>query len=434
MMEPASMPDPASAGLATSSPRRSVVTLLVASALVVGALSWLWGWSLPLVLFLVIAMVMGHEFGHFITAKRSGMQVTDFFVGFGPVLWSTTRGETRYGIRALLLGGYVKVPGMTWYDKIDPTIEKRTYRSASYPRKVIFASAGSLMHMVMALLIAYGALVFVGHPDTQQVTINGFTQWQGHAQSAGQAAGLKIGDQILSIDGHVVNGMGILDATIHANANHPLTLTVRRARQVLVLHATPVDGRTVKVNGQPEVTGKQPVGLLGIHLANPTVRTGFLAALPDSVTTVTSTINQAAHALVHVFSPGEFSTLFHQVTTPAAAKSTASQTTRPVSIVGVVRLADQAAQSNLQVFLYILITLNVFVGVMNMLPMLPLDGGYVAIATYERIRQRGRRSAPYQADVNKLTPVVFAFVGVLVVLFAFTLYLDIAYPIANPFH
>ena len=409
-------------------------TLLGATVLVVGVLSWLWGWTLPLVLFLVIAMVMGHEFGHFITAKRSGMQVTDFFVGFGPVLWSTTRGETRYGIRALLLGGYVKVPGMTWYDKIAPNIEKRTYRSASYPRKVIFASAGSLMHVVMALIIAYGALVFVGHADTQRVTINGFTQWQGHAQSAGQMAGLAIGDEVIAIDGHKVSGMAVLDATIHANANHAITVTVLRAGHVLVLHATPVDGRKVLVNGQPEVTGPAPVGLLGIHLTNPTVHTGFLAAFPDSVTTVTNTINQAAHALVHVFSPGEFTTLFHQVTTPAAAKSTVSQSTRPVSIIGVVRLADQAAQSNLQVFLYILITLNVFVGVMNMLPMLPLDGGYVAIATYERIRQRSRRNAPYRADINKLTPVVFAFVGVLVVLFAFTLYLDIADPIANPFH
>jgi len=418
-----------------TSSRTSVYTLLAGTVLVVGGLSFLWGWTLPLVLFLVIAMVMGHEFGHFITAKRSGMQVTDFFVGFGPVLWSTTRGETRYGIRALLLGGYVKVPGMTWYDdKITPDDEKRTYRSASYPRKVVFASAGSLMHLVMALLIAYGALVFVGHPDTQRVTIDGFTQWQGHAQSAGQAAGLKVGDEILAINSHLVNGMTILDSTIHANANHPLTLTILRGGNRLVLHATPVDGRTVLVNGQPEVTGKQPVGLLGIHLSNPTVRTGLLAAIPNSVTTVTSTINQAAHALVHVFSPAEFSSLFHQVTTPAAAQSTTAQTTRPVSIVGVVRLADQAAQSNLSVFLYILITLNIFVGVMNMLPMLPLDGGYVAIATYERIRQRGRRNAPYRADINKLTPVVFAFVGVLVVLFAFTLYLDIAYPIANPFH
>jgi membrane-associated protease RseP (regulator of RpoE activity) len=415
-----------------SSSRTPVLSLLVGSFLVVALLTWLWGWALPLVLFLVIAMVMGHEFGHYITAKRSGMKVTDFFVGFGPVLWSTTRGETRYGIRALLLGGYVKVPGMTWYDKIEPEDEKRTYRSAHYPRKVIFASAGSLMHVVMALLIAYGALVFIGHPDTQRVSIDGFTHWQGHTLTAGQLAGLRQGDVILSVDSHPVTGYDSLDTYIRSNAGHQITLTVLRSGHDVVLHATPIDGRKVLVNGVPEVSGKKPIGLLGIQLTNPSVRTGYLSAVPKSFSLVITTINQAVHALVHVFSPGEFANLFHQVSTPAAAKSTSGQDTRPVSIVGVVRLADQAAQSNVLVFLNILITLNIFVGVMNMLPMLPLDGGYVAIATYERLRRRG--SQLYHADINKLTPVIFAFVGVLLVLFACTLYLDIAYPIANPFH
>ena len=415
-----------------SSSLSSVFTLLAGTLAVVGLLTWMWGWALPLVLFLVIAMVMGHEFGHFITAKRSGMRVTDFFVGFGPVLWSTTRGETRYGIRALLLGGYVKVPGMTWYEEIAPEEEKRTYRSASYPRKVIFASAGSLMHVVMALLIAYAALVFVGHADTQRVSVDGFTVWQGHALNAAQLAGMHVGDEIVSIDGHKITGANDLTTLIHSNANRPITMVVLRGGRDVTLHATPVDGRSVLLNGKPEVTGKTPVGLLGIHLTNPTVYTGWLRAVPDSFQTVGSTISQAAHALVHVFSPGEFSALLHQVTTPAAAKSTASQTSRPVSIIEVVRLADQAAQSNVPVFFTILITLNIFVGLMNMLPMLPLDGGYVAIATYERLRRRGPNA--YKADSNKLTPVVFAFVGVLLVLFASTLYLDIVYPIANPFH
>ena len=422
-----------------------VVTLLVSSLAVVLLLTWLWGWALPVVLFLVIAMVMGHEFGHFITAKRAGMKVTDFFVGFGPVLWSTTRGETRYGIRALLLGGYVKVPGMTWFDKIDPAEEKRTYRSASYPRKALFASAGSLMHVVMALLIAYGALVFVGHPDAKSVAIGSFSKWQGHTQTAGQVAGLRAGDVIVSIDGQKVSGNSKLtyagqrvDAltyvgdVIHAHAGRTLNLVVERAGRHVILSATPVDGRSLKVRGVPVFTGSTPEGLLGIYLMYPTTRTAWLNAVPDSLTLVASTINQAAHALVHVFSPGEFTNLFHQVTTPALAQAKSSQTTRPVSIIGVVRIADQAAQSNLPVFFSILITLNIFVGVMNMLPMLPLDGGYVAIATYERLRRR--KGAPYQADINKLTPVVVAFVGVLLILFACTLYLDIAYPISNPFH
>src|SRR5580692_4661777 len=130
--------------------RRSLIALLVGTAAVVALLTWLDGWALPLVIFAIIFIVMAHEFGHFITAKRGGMKVTDFFVGFGPVIWSTTIGETRYGVRAILAGGYVKVPGMTWLETIPPEDESRTYRSASYPKKVLFASAGSLMHLVMA--------------------------------------------------------------------------------------------------------------------------------------------------------------------------------------------------------------------------------------------------------------------------------------------
>jgi membrane-associated protease RseP (regulator of RpoE activity) len=104
---------------ATTSTRTSLIILLAGISASVALLTWWVGWALPLVIGAIIVMVMGHEFGHFITAKRSGMKVTDFFVGFGPVLWSTRIGETRYGVRAILAGGYVKVPGMTWNDRID---------------------------------------------------------------------------------------------------------------------------------------------------------------------------------------------------------------------------------------------------------------------------------------------------------------------------
>ncbi|MDE3008529.1 MAG: M50 family metallopeptidase, partial [Acidobacteriota bacterium] len=101
------------------------------------------------------------------------------------------------------------------------------------------------------------------------------------------------------------------------------------------------------------------------------------------------------------------------------------------SIVGVVRLAVQSTQSGVGSLLEILMAVNIFVGVLNMVPMLPLDGGYVLVATYERLRSRKGRA--YHADVNRLTPVIYAFMSVLLVLFASTLYLDIVHPIANPF-
>ena len=120
--------------------RRSLIALLVGIAVVVALLTWLVGWALPLVIFAIIFIVMAHEFGHFITAKRAGLKVTDFFVGFGPVLWSTTIGETRYGVRAILAGGYVKVPGHD-LDRGDPrgrerapTARRRTRRRCSSPR------------------------------------------------------------------------------------------------------------------------------------------------------------------------------------------------------------------------------------------------------------------------------------------------------------
>ncbi len=157
----------------------------------------------------------------------------------------------------------------------------------------------------------------------------------------------------------------------------------------------------------------------------------WYSAIPGSVTEVWSLLGTALHAIVHVFSPGEFSSLFHQVASPTAANKASNQLTRPESIVGVVRIAVQSTQNGPGDLLLILMAVNIFVGVLNMLPMLPLDGGYVAIATYERLRSR--RGVRYHADINKMAPFAYAFMGVLLVLFACTLFLDIAHPIANPF-
>jgi membrane-associated protease RseP (regulator of RpoE activity) len=414
-----------------SSPRQSLWTLLAGVVAVVALLTWWVGWALPLVLFAVIVMVMGHEFGHFITAKRAGLLVTDFFVGFGPVIWSTTRGETRYGVRALLLGGYVKVPGMTWTEKIAPELEGRTYRSASYPKKVIFASAGSLMHGVMALTLAWASLAFIGLPSTSHVGVLAFSHWDGHKQTVAQLAGLKVGDQILAIDGRAITNSNQLVSVVHHAVGKTLTLEVNRRGHDLLLRAKPVDGRTIDENGAPLASGSSPHGYLGIEVGRQNVHSSLLGAVPSAFHEVGSTISAAAHALVHVFSPGEFSSLFHQVASPAAASNPVNQDSRPESIVGVVRIAVQGAQAGPGTLIAILVFINVFVGVLNMLPMLPLDGGYVAIATYERLRSR--RGARYHADINRLTPVIYAFMSVLLVLFACTLYLDIAHPIANPF-
>ncbi len=404
--------------------------LLVVAAIAVG-LAWWGGWALPVVIIALLVMIMGHEWGHYITARRAGLLVTDFFVGFGPVVWSTTRGETRYGVRLLPLGGYVKVPGMTWRDEVDPAIEARTYRRASYPRKVLFASAGSLMHVVMALVLAWASLALVGLPSANHVGVAGFTHFDGLARNAAQAAGLRVGDRIVAVDGRTVTDANVLVALVHDHAGRPVRLTIERGGETLHLVATPMDGRHLKIGGVSVATGATPVGYLGISLVDQVARQSALAAIPAAGARVWGVFTASLHGIAHVFSPGEFSSLFHQVTSARAASNPTAQLNRPQSIVGVVRIAVQGSQLGPGVLLAILMAVNIFVGVLNMVPILPLDGGYVAVATYERLRSR--RGQPYRADVTKLNPVIYAFMAVLLVLFASTLYLDIVHPIANPF-
>jgi membrane-associated protease RseP (regulator of RpoE activity) len=292
---------------------------------------------------------------------------------------------------------------------------------------VAFASAGSLMHGLMALALAWAALTFIGAPSSNHVGVLSFSSWQGHKENAAQLAGLKVGDQILAIDGTKITSATQLANIVHHSAGKRLTFLVEMNGHEQTLHATPVSGRSIKEAGVTLGSG----GYIGIDVGALTVHESPLAAVPSAFHEVGSIIADAVHALFHVFSPGEFTSLFHQVTSSKAATSVKNQESRPVSIVGVVRVATQAANAGAMQLIDILVAVNVFVGVLNMLPMLPLDGGYVAIATYERLRSR--RGKRYHADVNKLGPVIYAFMTVLLVLFACTLYLDIAHPITNPF-
>jgi membrane-associated protease RseP (regulator of RpoE activity) len=411
--------------------RQAVAKLAAGVAIAVALLTWWGGWALPVVVAAILAMIMLHEFGHFLVAKRSGMRVTDFFVGFGPVVWSTTVGETRYGVRAIPAGGYVKVPGMAWSEEVDADDEARTYRSSTYPRKVLFASAGSLTHLLLAVVLAWAALSFVGAPDASKVGVAGFTAWDGHAHTPAQLAGVHVGDQFVSIDGRAITGATELVSIINHHTGQAITIVVARHGADVTLHVTPVDGRGITSGGHRLATGATPKGFIGVDLENMVSHQSVLAAVPHAVGQVGSTIVTAVRSLVHVFSPGEFASLFHQVTTPAVATNPSVQATRPVSIYGITRFAVQAAQSNAGTLLEVLMLVNVFVGLLNLVPMLPLDGGHVAVATYERVRsRRGRR---YHADVNRLTPYAYGFMLILLVLFACTLYLDIVHPIANPF-
>jgi membrane-associated protease RseP (regulator of RpoE activity) len=379
--------------------------------------------DLFLVIVAVVIIVMVHEAGHFATAKWSRMKVTEFFVGFGPRLWSIRRGETEYGVKAIPAGGYVKIPGMTNLEQIDPVDEERTYRQKPFHNRVIVASAGSFMHFVMAFLLAWATLVFVGATVNNKVTIESFTQFAGERLNPAQQAGLRVGDTIVGVNGHPLSSSNQLVSVIGHSAGRPVRLEVDRGGTT----------RTFTVVPQRHQENGHLTAAVGIEFASATVPENAFGALGGAGVVVGQTTQDAITGLGHVFSPSGLANYFHEVTNSAAAsKAAKDNTARPESIIGAVRTAVQGAQAGPGYLLEVLIALNIFIAIANMLPMLPLDGGHVAIALYERVRTR--RGRPYyQADAAKLAPVAYGFIILLVLLVTSAAYLDITHPVANPF-
>jgi len=385
----------------------------------------------------LVLIVVVHELGHYLTAKWSRMKVTEFFIGFGPRLWSIRRGETDYGVKPILAGAYVKIPGMTNLDEVDPADEMRTYRQKPFHRRILVASAGSIMHYVMAFVLALIAVAAFGVPSATQVEVAGFVKWPGHHETAAQLAGMKAGERIVAIEGKPISTTGEISQAIASRHGKPVAMAVTDAGRRSTLTVQPVAGHT---SGSTEVLGAghgKTEWLIGVQLSNAPL---YVSKSPiGDVAWAGADIGHVTSATIvgigRVFSPGGISNLFHQVTSSTAAKKAAVTPTRServMTVIGVARLATQAEQAGVYYFLSILVALNIVLGLMNMLPMLPLDGGHVAIAIYERIRTR--RGRPYyQADVAKLLPVVYAFMAVLLVVIGSAVFLDITHPVANPF-
>ena len=369
--------------------------------------------------FALVVCVTLHEGGHFLTAKWSGMKVTEFFFGFGPRLWSFRRGETEYGIKAIPAGGYVKILGMSNLEKdVDPADEPRTYRQQSFPRRLAVAVAGICTHFVIAflLLVIMWSAVGVPRDDRPSLEVGSISRLK-TGPSPAEAAGFKVGDKVVSVDGRPATRWEDLPPYIRARPGQPITFVVDRKGQQLTLVATPAG---VNPDGEN-------VGFIGIGAKPEVQKVGPIAAAGRSAGDVGRLTVASVKALGSFFSPSSLSNYGDQLT----GSPQADNASRPVSVVGVVRIADQAAQHGLFDFLSILVLLNIFVAVFNMVPLLPLDGGHIAIATYERIRSRkGKR---YRADVQKLLPVTAAVVVLLIALGVTSLWLDIVHPVGNPF-
>lgn len=429
----AEAPPPGRPRRATSvrDPRRAVAELaLVVLVVVIAALATHTTDVLIVVVALVI-MIMLHELGHFATAKWSHMKVTEYFLGFGPRLWSVRRGETEYGIKAIPAGGYVKIVGMSHLEEVDPSDEPRTYRQQLFRKRLLVAVAGSAMHAVMALVLIWSLLALAGVPTG--IEIGGFVPLANHADPA-RAAGLHKGDVVLAVDGHKVLSDG--DELVKVVGDHPgtpVSMEVWRHGRILHLRVVPA---AVQLTGQKTAVASSSPGHIGVELESPTSgpvqRVGLVPAVGHAVTGFGRTVAASAAALGQIFSAHGLSQYFHDLTNSKAATASEHSTTRIESIYGAVRTGVQGAQSGIQGLLEVLISINIFVGMINLLPMLPLDGGHVAIAVYERIRSR--RGHFYRADVRKLAPVAYAFVAFLAFIVVSAFYLDVTHPLANPFH
>ncbi len=378
----------------------------------------------------IVGIVMVHELGHFLAAKHGGMKVTEYFVGFGPRLWSFRRGETEYGIKALPLGGYVKIPGMTNLEEVDPADEGRLYRDKPFHARLLVAVAGSAMHFLMAFVLLIALVTLVGVPNNNQVQVQGVSALNGKPGPAA-AGGIRAGDVVISVDGRAVGGNPkTLTSVIEDHPGVPLAVVVERDGQRKTLTVTPVNGRTHHEAGAVVPKGSAPYGIIGVSLGQPTERIA-----PAPLTRHLGGRPRPSHVVVGrrcrsaLLSRRGLPSV-RQVTSAKAASSAAANGTRVTSIVGVVQVATQAAQTGIGDFLYILIVINVFFGIFNLFPMLPLDGGHVAIAVYEKIRT-GRRKVMYHADVAKMMPFAWLMMLVLAIIILPALLTDIFHPVTG---
>ncbi len=374
-----------------------------------------------LVIAAIFAVIVIHEGGHLVAAKAFNIKVTEYFVGFGPRLWSRRRGETEYGVKALPLGGYCRIIGMINLEEVDPADEPRTYRQHPVWQRVVVSLAGPATHFVLAFLLLFAMFYFTGDrgnvitnppASTPIVAIDGLTT----GQSPAQKAGLETGDRIISADGRHFAGYDQMAAFFRAHPGQQITLQVDRNGRMLTLAPVLTDLSKVHVAGtDAPPPASTPTGFLGIEI-NPVVHLGFVSSATHAFTGI-GTITAKTVTSIPKAAAGTVSSVFSTKT------ATNANTARFESPVGVVRLAHQATDVGLAEVLYLLALITLFVGIFNLLPIPPLDGSHISVALYEKARSR--RGRVHHADGNKLMPLLYAGLLVILLIGLSALFLDL---------
>jgi membrane-associated protease RseP (regulator of RpoE activity) len=364
-------------------------------------------WTFVFVLGLIVSVFL-HEVGHFVTARWTGMKATQFFMGFGPRVWSTHRKGVEYGVRAIPAGAFVRIIGMNNLDEVDPQDEPMAYRSKSYPRRMLVITAGSLMHMIIALALFTGVYATAGRlQDTGVVTIAAL----GAGDTPAVEAGLQPGDTIVSIGGTPVSSRDDVVSAVTAYAP---------GDQAEIVYVRDDVQQSVTVTFDPN-PGDPSVAYLGVASDSiDYVSIPLHESVWRGVQDIGDTIVGSVKGVVTVLNP--MNSIRH------LTGEETSLETRPTTLVGVSQVGGDIGRSEgIKGVLLLLASVNVFVGIFNMFPLLPFDGGHAAIATYERLRSRNGRV--YRADISKMVPVATTVVGLMVLLLFTGLYLDITQPL-----
>ncbi len=496
-------------------------------AILVGLLAGLALWQgLPImvVVLAVIVMIFFHELGHYVMARRAGMKVTEFMIGFGPRIFSFRRGDVEYGLKAIPAGAYVKIIGMANVEEVPPEDEEFTYRQKGYWARMGVAVAGSTMHFIMALVLISLSFVFVGRIEPENWAVDNVVPG-----SAADLAGVKEGDRVTavgSVDVTTFDGMatqakkhpgetipvevlrdgrtvaltapitarfavygtnraefqlfggtdgrptvsvdpanpvgkaGLTDGDVIVSVDGTAVETVRDAHEALSADAVQDRGAvelSVEREGLAEATvvevdagtrlGVDPLtGFLGVGPTGEPEKLSPLAAVPAAFDWFGEVTVQSVSGMVKFFSPSSLASFAERAFTTApgtnhdegVAQSSSGRRdaamerdgNRIVSIVGAVALGEDLTSDGWLTLLSFLAFLNMAIGIFNLVPLPPFDGGHVAIGTYEKIRELLRRDGRrYLADFNKLMPVAYVVVTFMLVVGLMAIYLDLADPI-----
>ncbi|WP_017177001.1 M50 family metallopeptidase [Actinomyces timonensis] len=417
-----------------------------------------------------------HELGHMIPAKRFGVKVPEYFIGFGPRVWSTRRGETEYGVKWIWLGGYVKLVGMIPPARADrpdkpgsqvadaradalaeigPGEEHRAFYRLSVPRKLVVMAGGILTNLVLGIVLLAIALGGIGAPGST-TTLKSISTCltadvesdapcgQSDPASPAAVAGLQAGDEIRSWDGARTSSWKDVQSAIAASGTRSVPVVVERDGAEVTLTVTAVEVQrkvrdsqgnpVLDADGNPTTTARPYVGI-----------TPTYGAVPMPVGELPSTIGQAVTGTLKAIVTLPVG-LYHAVSAGLGHEERSA--TGVIGLVGVGRIAGEVSSAgtgadtgsiplSLRVaqMLMLLGSLNLALFAFNLIPLLPLDGGHVAGALWEGARRRWAlahgRPDPGPVDTARLLPVGQVVFGVLIVMTVILVWVDLVAPITG---